>query len=173
MLKTSNIKKSNLLGIGTGRIVFDNCDGTVLKLPYNLLGCLANKIEYKNSQNLQVVAKTEFVCNVLIQEKLVKTIFIPYKQTLNANLLKKQLQQIDAEYDWNNLISKRINNSFQVGKNQNGEYKFYDYESIKFLHPEYEKAEYVLQKQHVQKFINYVKKTGLQNICESNLFVKY
>lgn len=44
------VETNNILGVGTGRIVVDNLDGTVTKIPYGDLGLQQNETEYQLSQ---------------------------------------------------------------------------------------------------------------------------
>ena len=164
------IKKENLLGYGTSRIVFDLGDGTVAKVPYNNLGILANRLEYEYFQeHKEVIAQVKkYKQNIIVQEKLYSIIVVPFEYTLNKNA-EIYLKQNYPNTDFTSLLEEAIFSRLQIGFNKDGKPKFYDYEDSKvkynFILPPFEMGE-----EWVKMFFDHYKKYDILKIEEHETF---
>lgn len=159
----SKIKKENLLGYGSNRIVFDLNDGTVLKIPYNNVGIESNKLEYENyNKKPKIVAKIyKYENNLIIQEKLENIITVPYEHTLKSTVepyLKKQ--GIEVEQD---ILKEMLNTKAQLGKDKKGNYKFFDYEDAK-LTQNYILEPFRMTDEWLEPFWDYIKEYDIEKI---------
>lgn len=106
--------------IGTNRLslIFDDI---VIKIPYRPRGLLANRKEYENAIDKPYVAKTYRFGFLNIQEKLTDTVILPYETT------DDEVPDVFKEL-WKN----KLNNRFQVGLSKDKQYKYFDYEDVKY-----------------------------------------
>ena len=125
------IDTKNILGVGTGRIVVNNLNGTVTKVPYGVLGVKQNQREFELSKQKDYVATTELSGDYIIQEKLTDIIIVPYKYKSTKRILKYLKKQV-PDYDFSSLIKHRLHNRVQIGKDSKGVYKYFDYEDVKY-----------------------------------------
>ncbi len=107
------------LKIGSNRIVLVG-KRYVYKLPLGSRGIKANRVEYQNARGKDYVALTERKWYGLKQERLTDLITLPHDYT----------GEISPE--WAHLLNVRVYNRFQVGKDKNGKWKFFDYEDVKY-----------------------------------------
>jgi len=119
-----------IIGLGSGRIVVDNRDGSVTKIPYGKLGLNQNLHEFELSKNKAYVATSYLQGDFIVQEKLTDLITVPY-EIKDIDEIKKYLKQYDDEFDFTSLINHRLNSRIQIGKDKNGIYKYFDYEEVK------------------------------------------
>ena len=80
----------------------------------------ANKEEYSNSLGKAYVAKTERRWYGLRQEVLSDLVILPHDFNGEINT------------EWAHLLERKLHNRFQVGKSADGQWKFFDYEDVKF-----------------------------------------
>ena len=110
-----------LIEKGTNRVVLIG-GGYVYKLPLSERGKLANDTEYRNYlENPDIVAKTEKYSWGLKQERL-----------YNCRIFDWQATVEDVPDELKELFKRKLNNRFQVGQDLKGNWKFFDYEDIKF-----------------------------------------
>lgn len=94
----------------------------VYKLPRLKYGFLANRNEYQNYQhNKSVVAYTKKYWWGLKQEKLDNVVTYPRYATIE-----------DIEEEHKHLYKFKLHNRMQIGQDQDGTWKFFDYEDVKF-----------------------------------------
>lgn len=99
--------------------------GYVYKLPLSEQGRLANQAEYDNYlSHPDVCAYTEKHYWGLKQEQLTNIKIFPLEAT-----------EDDVPDELKTLWKQKLNNRFQVGQNKNGEWKFFDYEDVKYYEP--------------------------------------
>lgn len=125
------IDTKNILGVGTGRIVVDNLNGTVTKVSYGALGVKQNQREFELSKQKDYVAVTELSGDYITQEKLTDIIIVPYKYKSTKRILKYLKKQV-PDYDFSLIIKHRLHNRVQIGKDNKGVYKYFDYEDVKY-----------------------------------------
>ena len=87
-----------IIGLGSGRIVVDNRDGSVTKIPYGKLGLNQNLHEFELSKNKAYVATSYLQGDFIVQEKLTDLITVPY-EIKDIDEIKKYLKQYDDEFD--------------------------------------------------------------------------
>ena len=105
---------------GTNRIVFIT-KKYAYKIPISTRGIAANYLEFINSYNNDLVAKTELHWYGLRQEKLTNIIIYPYK-----------VKESEISIEHKELYRIMLHNRLQVGKDVNGNWKIFDYEDVKF-----------------------------------------
>lgn len=107
------------LKIGTNRLVIVG-KKFAYKIPLFFRGVKANRQEYTNALGKDYVAKTEKKWYGLKQERLNNLVTLPYKY--------------DGEIpdDWKELWKHTVHNRFQVGQDESGAWKFFDYEQTKW-----------------------------------------
>ena len=106
--------------IGTNRFVII-LKNYVLKIPISFRGLLANDMEYNYSIEKDYVAKTSKRWYGLKQERLFNT------QTFIQGTKEEELP-----YCLRPLYHYKLTNRIQVGQDINNEWKFFDYEDVKF-----------------------------------------
>lgn len=171
----ASIKKENLLGYGSNRIVFSLDDEKVIKIPYNNIGIESNKLEYEYyNKKPNIVAKIySYNNNLIIQEKLSDIITVPYKYTIDGSV-KKYLNSQGITVD-DELINEMLNTKLQIGKDKLGKWKFFDYEDAKVLNSE-ESMNSLRIKQNIEylnRFWDYIKSGKIENIKLMNTFEDY
>lgn len=92
------------------------------KIPCSDRGLRANNAEYENAKDKDFVAYVEQIGIVNKQEKL--TDCYTHRYHLGIDDLPDETMR--------NLWQYKLNNRFQIGKDKNGNWKFFDYEDIKF-----------------------------------------
>lgn len=164
------IKEENLLGYGTGRIVFDLNDGYVAKIPYNNMGILANKLEYEYyKENKDIIAEIKkYDNNIVIQEKLHSIIVIPYEYTLNNNI-DKYLKENYPDIKFPNLSERMLNSRVQIGFDKNENIKFFDYEDSK-LKGNFILFPFRMDERWIRMFFDYYKEHNILEISEHETF---
>lgn len=111
-----------LIKKGTNRLVLIGGEGYVYKLPLSERGRLANQAEYDNYlSHPDVCAYTEKHYWGLKQEQLTNIKIFPLETT-----------EDDVPDELKALWKQKLNNRFQVGQDRNGEWKFFDYEDVKY-----------------------------------------
>lgn len=114
-----------MIKVGTMRFCIV-CKKYTYKFPIFLRGIKANKNEYKNYlNNKKVVAYTEKHWWGLKQETLTDL------KVFDLNVTKEELNS-----DYRYLFDYKLHNRIQIGKDTYGNWKFYDYEDIKFYRKE-------------------------------------
>ena len=106
--------------IGTNRFVII-LKNYVLKIPISFRGLLANDMEYNYSIERDYVAKTSKRWYGLKQERLFNT------QTFIQGTTEEELPDC-LKY----LYKYKLTNRIQIGRNKQGQWKFFDYEDIKY-----------------------------------------
>ena len=106
---------------GTNRLVLV-FDELVFKIPYRLRGIKANKVEYGNDLGKPYVAKTYRLGVVNVQERLSDIVVLP---------LETKDEEVPDRFK--ELWQYKLNNRFQAGRSKDGQYKFFDYEDVKFV----------------------------------------
>lgn len=159
----SKINKKNLLGYGSGRIVFDLENEMVLKIPYNNMGIQSNKLEVEYfKEKPDIVAKIyKYEKNLIFQEKLYNTITVPYEYTLNGTV-EDYLEQLGINVE-KDFLNEMLNTRVQIGKDLNGKYKFFDYEDVKLKRIEII-DEFRMSDCWLDDFFRYVQEYGINNI---------
>ena len=104
---------------GSNRLVFI-LKKNVYKIGIGKRGRLANKIEYEKSLSNKFCAKTEKKWYGLKQEKLSEICILP--ACIKEPIFPKE---------WIEMWPTKLNSRFQVGKDKNGEWKYFDYEDAK------------------------------------------
>ena len=107
------------LSIGSCRLVIVG-KKYVYKIPYRLRSIKANRVEYQNALDNDYVAKTERKWYGLRQERLTDLVTLPYKY------------DGPIQPEWEPLWHLQKHCRFQVGKSADGQWKFFDYEDVKF-----------------------------------------
>lgn len=155
------LTRNNFIGIGSSRIVFDNGDGTVSKIPCSHLGVLANEEEYNRArENSDIVARCDsFDGFILVQEKLTDTCAYDYRLTLDGTVLDK----LKADYpneDVQRFVSRLLNSRLTVGRAADGALKQYDYETAKTklreIAPDYRPIFMRNDEEYIEKFFEYI-----------------
>lgn len=152
------LTRDNFIGIGSSRIVFDNGDGTVSKIPCSRLGIYANEEEYRRAQgNPDIVARCDsFDGFILVQEKLTDTRAYDYRFTLDGTVLDK-LKEDYPNDDIERFEGKVLNTRLTIGRAANGTLKQYDYEVAKTrlreIDPDYRPS--FMNEDFVKKFFEY------------------
>ena len=105
---------------GTNRLslIFDDI---VIKIPYRPRGLKANRQEYKNAKDKAYVANTYRLGFLNIQEKLTDIVILPY-----------ETKDDEVPDHFKELWKYKLNNRFQVGLSRDKEYKYFDYEDVKY-----------------------------------------
>lgn len=109
-----------LIKFGTNRVVLVT-RRYAYKIPRGRRGLLANEAEFKNAANNPCVAKTEKHLWWLRQERL---------RNLRCFSLGTTIEAVPAEL--RGLFEMKLHNRLQAGQDENGVWKFYDYEDIKY-----------------------------------------
>lgn len=106
---------------GTHRIAFI-FKNYVVKIPYKRSGIRAQREEAMNSVDNPYVAYTIRFGWIIIQERLYDTVIVPYEYVGN-------------EYngvDISKFQNVKKHNRIQIGRGRDGQYKFFDYEDVKY-----------------------------------------
>ena len=106
--------------VGTNRLVIVG-KYSVYKLPLGFRGIRANRQEYCNSINNEFVAKTSKHWYGLKQERLT-----------NCKIFPRYVKKEDVPEQFKHLYEHRLHNRMQIGQDSSGQYKFFDYEDVKF-----------------------------------------
>ena len=109
-----------MIRLGTNRVVI-LIGKYAYKFPRGKKGRYANDAEYRNSNNNHYVARTKKHRWFLKQERL---------ENLRCFSLDTKPEDIPDELK--PLFSHKLHNRFQVGQDRDGNWKFYDYEDIKY-----------------------------------------
>lgn len=90
------------------------------KFPIFTRGIIANYVEYKNYlENKDIVAYTEYHWWGLKQETLINTV-----------VYDRYIKEVSKEHQF--LFDRRLENRMQIGQDKDGNWKYYDYEDIKY-----------------------------------------
>lgn len=57
------------------------------------------------------------------------------EQLTNIKIFPLEATEDDVPDELKTLWKQKLNNRFQVGQNKNGEWKFFDYEDVKYYEP--------------------------------------
>ena len=106
--------------IGTNRFVII-LKNYVLKIPISCRGILANDMEYNYSLHKNYVAKTYKKWYGLKQERL-----------FNTEIFDRKTTQEELPSYLKHLYKHKLANRIQVGQDKSGQWKFFDYEDIKY-----------------------------------------
>ncbi len=149
--------------------MFDLGDGTVLKIPYNNIGIESNKLEYEYyKQKPDIVAKIyKYENNLIIQEKLKEIITVPYEHTLNKTV-KQYLENSGLNVDFN-ILNEVLNTKVQLGKDERGKVKFFDYEDAK-LSSNYILEPFRMSNEWLDAFWDYIKEYDINKIDKWETF---
>lgn len=144
-------------------------DGTVLKIPYNNIGIKSNKLEYEYyKRKPDIVAKIyKYENNLIIQEKLKDVITVPYEHTLNSTV-KQYLERSGLEVN-SNILDEVLNTKVQLGKDEIGNIKFFDYEDAK-LSSNYVVEPFRMSNEWLEPFWDYIKEYDINKIEQWETF---
>lgn len=92
-----------------------------IKIPYRRRGIKANQVEYNNSVGKTYVANIRKFGPINIQQRLYNVMIFPLD--VDYNELPKHIQQ---------LYQFRLKNRIQVGLTIDKQWKYFDYEDVKF-----------------------------------------
>lgn len=122
-MKRLKFSKNFPFKLGTNRLVilFKN---SVIKLPLSLRGVKANQLEYNNylKASSTKIAQTSVIGICLKQERL-----------NNITIYPRYIDRDDLPDYAKSLFDIKVNNRLQIGQDNFGRWKIFDYEDIKFI----------------------------------------